>query len=175
MIELLGQLGRTEDTGVLLGLIEGFERDRSRLRRSPRLGHFQDDALSAPLLVRARTAAPVVRDRIIGLLASRPGWARALVDALGRGEIAARRIDASNRFRDRAEVADPAVIHRLESLWGKMPAPGSPEKKRRIAEVRGLLARRRQGERRPRQADLQRALCRLPQALRSRARTSAPS
>ena len=31
------------------------------------------------------------------------------------------------------------LVNRLESLWGKAPAPGSPEKKRRIAEIRGLL------------------------------------
>ena len=31
------------------------------------------------------------------------------------------------------------MLHRLESLWGKLPASGSTEKKRRIAEIRGLL------------------------------------
>ena len=138
MIELLGQLGRSQDTGVLLGLIEARSNGPIPLASIAALGHFQDDALSAPLLVRARAGAPVVRDRIIGLLASRPGWARALVDALGRGEIAARELTPAT-VQAIGRVADPAVIRRLESLWGKMPAPGSPEKKKRIAEIRGLL------------------------------------
>ena len=38
-----------------------------------------------------------------------------------------------------ARVADLALRQRLEALWGKLPTPGSPEKKQRIAEIRGLL------------------------------------
>ena len=102
------------------------------------LGHFQDPALAAPLLARARKAEPAVRDRIISLLASRPAWARALVDAVGRGDIAPRELTTANVLLI-GTVAEPAVAKRLESLWGKLPAPGSPEKKQRIAEVRGLL------------------------------------
>ncbi len=80
----------------------------------------------------------MVRSGILGLLASRPTWARALVDAIGRGEVAARDVTPAN-VQMIAKVAEPAVAKRLEALWGKLPAPGSPEKTRRIAEVRGLL------------------------------------
>ncbi len=102
------------------------------------LGRYQEASLSAPLLSRARSAAPPVRTNIFALLASRPAWARALVDALGRGEVATRDITPAN-VQTIAKVAEPAVVKRLETLWGKLPAPGSPEKTRRIAEVRGLL------------------------------------
>ncbi len=61
-----------------------------------------------------------------------------MVDAVGRGDVAPRELTPAN-VQLIARVADPAVVQRLESLWGKLPAPGSPEKKRRIAEVRGLL------------------------------------
>ena len=71
-------------------------------------------------------------------LASRPDWARALVDALARREIAPRELTPASVALI-ARLADPALSHRLESLWGKVPAPGSPAKKQRIAEIRGLL------------------------------------
>jgi putative membrane-bound dehydrogenase-like protein len=138
MIELLGQLGRAVDTKALLGLIAPGSSQQVQIAAVNALGHFQDTALSAPLLARAQSAAPFVRDRAIGLLGSRPEWARALVDAVGRAEIAPRELTPANVLLI-ARVADPAVVHRLESLWGKLPATGSPEKKRRIAEVRGLL------------------------------------
>src|SRR5262249_54934013 len=38
-----------------------------------------------------------------------------------------------------AQLSDPALLSRLEAAWGKVPRVGSPEKKKRIAEIRGLL------------------------------------
>jgi putative heme-binding domain-containing protein len=138
MIELLGQLGRGQDAIVLLGLIDPGSSTSIQLAAVSALGRFQDPALSASLLSHARSAAPPVRDRVVNLLASRPAWARALVDAVGRGEVAPRELTPAT-VQLIATVADPPLLHRLESLWGKLPSPGSPEKKRRIAEVRGLL------------------------------------
>ena len=138
MIELLGQLGRAGDRAVLLGLIEPSSSQSIQLAAVAGLGRFQDDLLAAPLLARGRTASPVVRDRIVGLLASRPAWAGALVDAVARRDFAARELSPAH-VQLIAQVGDPALVKRLESLWGKAPAPGSPEKKRRIAEIRGLL------------------------------------
>ena len=133
-----GQLGRSEDTRTLLGLIEPPASQQVQLAAVAALGHFQDAGLSAPLLARARAAAPVVRDRMLSLLASRPAWARALVDAVERREIAPRDLTPATVLAI-ARVADQPVLHRLEALWGKVPMPGSPEKQRRIAEIRGLL------------------------------------
>ena len=53
MIELLGQLGRSEDASVLLGLIEPASSQPIQLAAVAALGQFQDARLSAPLLVRA--------------------------------------------------------------------------------------------------------------------------
>jgi putative heme-binding domain-containing protein len=36
-------------------------------------------------------------------------------------------------------LGDAELTRRLESVWGLVPGPGSPEKARRIAEVRGFL------------------------------------
>ena len=92
MIELLGQLGRAGDRAVLLELIAPAISQSIGLAAVAGLGHFKDDALATPLLTRCRTAAPVVRDRIVSLLCSRPAWARELVDALARHEVAPREL-----------------------------------------------------------------------------------
>ncbi len=138
MIGLLGELGRDVDRPVLLGLLAPGVSQQIQLAAVAALGHFQDASLSAPLLARAGSGVPAVRNAIIGLLASRAAWAGALVDAVGQGDIAPRELTPAN-VQLIGRVALPAVVQRLESLWGKLPAPGSPEKKRRIAEVRGLL------------------------------------
>jgi putative heme-binding domain-containing protein len=38
------------------------------------------------------------------------------------------------------QLHDPELLRRVEKMWGRVPGPGSPEKIRRIAEVRGMLA-----------------------------------
>jgi putative membrane-bound dehydrogenase-like protein len=138
MIELLGQLARTEDRQVLLRLIEPSSSQSIQLAAVAGLGHWKEDALAAPLLERGRAATPAVRDRIMSLLCSRPAWARALVEAVARGDFAARELTPAH-VQLIAQVGDAAIMKRLESLWGKAPMAGSPEKKRRIAEIRGLL------------------------------------
>jgi putative membrane-bound dehydrogenase-like protein len=138
LIDLLGQLGRSEHTPVLMGLIEPAASQTIQLAAIAALGRFQDAGLAAQLLVRARSASHAVRERILSLLASRPAWAGALVDAVGRGEVTARELTPATVMTI-AGVADAALVRRLESFWGKLPSPGSPEKKQRIAEIRGLL------------------------------------
>ena len=38
-----------------------------------------------------------------------------------------------------AQLGNAPLVGRLEAAWGKVPRSGSPEKKQRIAEIRGLL------------------------------------
>ena len=101
-------------------------------------GLFSSRRSAAPLLARYRSAAPAVRDRILGLLCTRRAWARALLDAVEPRRIAAKELTPAH-VQLIAQLSDPALLSRLEAVWGKVPRPGSPEKKRRIAEVRGLL------------------------------------
>ncbi len=170
MIELLGQLGRAEDRlAACWALLErGLEPSRSSLPRSPPSGEFQDASVGRAV-ARVATDPPrrPCRDRILGLLASRPAWARALVDALGSGEIAATRPDAGPRPARSPRSSDPALLEPARSRSGaKLPRAGLARKEAADRRDPRPVARRRQGQRRPRQADLQGELCRLPQALR---------
>ena len=62
-----------------------------------------------------------------------PCWTRS-----STGEIAAKDLTPAH-VQLIAQLADPALLARLEAAWGKVPRSGSPEKKQRIAEIRGLL------------------------------------
>ena len=138
LIDVLGELGRTEDLSALTGLLKPGSSQAIQLAAVAALGHFEEPALAAPLLKHCRLATPAVRARVLDLMCSRAAWAKALVDALGRGEIAAKDLTNSH-VQLIAQLQDKALLERLEKLWGKVPRVGSPEKKRRIAEIRGLL------------------------------------
>jgi putative heme-binding domain-containing protein len=84
------------------------------------------------------SADPSLRARILGLLCTRRDWAGALLDAIKRHHVAAKDLTPAHA-RLIVQLGDPALAARLESAWGKVPRAGSPEKDRRIAEIRGLL------------------------------------
>jgi putative heme-binding domain-containing protein len=138
LIELLGQLGRTQDGPVLIAILRRDPSPPIQLAAIAALGSFGQPALAPPLLEHARSAPPAIRDRILGILCTRPDWTAALLDAIARRQISAKDLTPAHVQRV-AQLSDPALLDRLESLWGKVPRVGSPEKKRRIAEIRGLL------------------------------------
>lgn len=102
------------------------------------LGAFADPSAARPLLERYPSASPAVRTRILGLLCSRREWASALLDAIEHRRIVAKDLTAA-QVQVIAQLSDPTLLSRLEAAWGKVPRAGSPEKKKRIAEIRGLL------------------------------------
>jgi putative membrane-bound dehydrogenase-like protein len=138
MIELLGELGRADDLPALIQQLSRPSSQSIALAAIAALGHFQEPALATALLSCYRSAGPIVRDRILGLICTRPAWSRVLLKAISRGEIAAKDLTNSH-VQLIAQLHDSALLAQLEALWGKVPKPGSPEKKQRIAEVRGLL------------------------------------
>ena len=72
------------------------------------------------------------------MLCTRREWASTLLDAIEHRQIAAKDLTPAH-VQLVAQLSDPALLSRLEAAWGKVPRVGSPEKKRRIAEIRGLL------------------------------------
>ena len=129
------------------------------------LGHYHEPEIARSLLAAYRSAPSGVRQQLLSILCSRAAWASELLAAIARGEVAGKGADAGSCSAHRAIAADPALLDRLEAVWGKVPRVGSPEKKRRIAEIRGLLPEGDKGNAAARQGDLQGALRRLPQIL----------
>ena len=138
MIELIGQLARAEDLPVLLDLLAHPGSRGTQLAVLAALGRYQEATIAASLLAAYRSGEPAVRQRILALLCSRPPWARELVAAVARGAVSAKEISPAHA-QQIAQLSDPALLGRLEAVWGRVPRTGSPEKMRRIAEVRGLL------------------------------------
>jgi putative heme-binding domain-containing protein len=138
LIELLGALGRPEDLPVLVAILRRDSKASIQLAAVAALGSFQQPAAAPPLLACYRSASLSVRERILGLLGTRPVWARALLDAIARGEIAAKDLSPAH-VQLIAQLPDPRLLERLEAVWGKVPRAGSPQKQQRIAEIRGLL------------------------------------
>jgi putative membrane-bound dehydrogenase-like protein len=138
LIELLGELGRTQDLAALKALLNPRSSPAIQLAVVNALGQFQEPELAARLLEYARTASPGVRDRVLGLVCTRPAWTNALLDAIARGEVAAK-VLTNSHVQQITQLHDDVLLDRLDRLWGKVPRVGSAEKKQRIAEVRGLL------------------------------------
>jgi putative membrane-bound dehydrogenase-like protein len=138
LIELLGQLGRPDDAPLLIQTLGRGSSETVQLAVLAALGQLRQPTMAAPLLAYYREASPLVRDRILSLLCTRPAWARSLLDAIGRGEIAATALSRAQVLLI-AQLGDAPLVDRLEAAWGKVPRSGSPEKKQRIAEIRGLL------------------------------------
>src|SRR5262249_2721849 len=138
MLELLGQIARPKDMDFLCGTLGNAKAQAIELAAISALGHFDQPAIAEVLLARCGSGSPAVRDRSLALLCSRRAWAAALLDAVARGRIKPTELAPAHVQRI-AQLADPALLDRLESLWGKVPRTGSPQKKQRIAEIRGLL------------------------------------
>jgi putative membrane-bound dehydrogenase-like protein len=138
MIELLGQLGRSDDHAALIEILNRDPSATIQLAAVAALGGYSQPAIAPPLIERYRSASANVRARILGLLCTRRPWAGALLDAIEHRQLAAKDLSAGD-VQLVARLADPALLVRLEAAWGKIPRVGSPEKKQRIAEIRGLL------------------------------------
>jgi putative membrane-bound dehydrogenase-like protein len=138
LIALLGQLGRPEHLAALVEILRSKPVQAIELASVAALGTFHQPMVAAVLLKHYRTASQIVRDRVLGVLGARPAWTGMLLDAIARGEVAAKDLSPS-LILQMAQLRDPALIDRLETVWGKVPRSSSSQKERRIAEIRGLL------------------------------------
>ena len=138
LIEVLGQIPRDEAVSILLSLLARDAKPSVRLAAMSALGAYDRPEIARALLDNYTSFPKPVQSRAIDLLASRRPWASRLVEAIAAGRIPAK--DVTNaQAQAIARVGDDALKARLESAWGRLPGPGSPEKVRRIAEVRGML------------------------------------
>ncbi len=138
MIELLGQIHRDEDLPALVGLVKADPNPTIQLAAIAALGGYARSSVAAPLIERCATATPAVRSRILALLSTRKDWAVPMLEAIETRRISAKDLTTSHVLLI-SQLGDSPIMARLESVWGKVPRAGSPEKDRRIAEVRGVL------------------------------------
>jgi putative heme-binding domain-containing protein len=137
-IELLGQIGRASDLSALVTILRSRPGNSVELAVIAAMAGFPYRSAAVALLEFYPSASPSGRDRILALLSSRPAWAGMLLDALARGQISPKELKPAH-VQLVSRLSDPAVVDRLAALWGKVPRVGSPQKKERIAQIRGLL------------------------------------
>ncbi|MFO0952637.1 MAG: PVC-type heme-binding CxxCH protein [Isosphaeraceae bacterium] len=137
-LELVGQLAPAEALPALLKIIGSPDEKAVHADVLAALGGYNAPEVATSLVAAYRGLAPSVRDRALSLLCTRAEWASTLLDAL-----ASKKIDPKDlrppQVQQIVQLNDSKLTGRVESVWGKVPGPGSPEKIRRIAEVRGFL------------------------------------
>ena len=138
LVEVIGQAGTVEDLATLLGLLGADEDAGIRLPALNALGGFHQPEVAAGLVERYATLDPIAKGRALDLLCTRKAWAGPLLDALAAGRIPAKDLRPAQVMQV-AQLGDASLIERIEKAWGRVPKPNSPEKTRRVAEVRGML------------------------------------
>ena len=139
LAEVLGQVESSENLASLLALLDEDGRAALQSAAINALGGYNQPEIAARLLAIYPKRNASVRDRILTLLCSRPGWAGQLLDAMDKGQVAPKDVRTQHVLQ-LVQLHDPELVRRVEKVWGRVPGPGSPEKVRRIAEVRGMLA-----------------------------------
>ncbi len=136
LVELLGQLARPESLPVLLDLVDSDASLTPAILNA--LGGFRDPEIATRILARYPKLPPSLRDRALTLLCTRSSWASELLDVIAEKTVNPRDLRPA-QVSQILQLDDPALSRRVETLWGRVPGPGSAEKTQRIAEVRGFL------------------------------------
>ncbi len=102
------------------------------------LTFFDHADIPQQLLNRWHAFGPAERKEAIGTLASRPAYARALMQGLREKKLSASDISAFHA-RQMASFEDEALNRELQELWGALKST-SEEKKQRIAQWKGKLS-----------------------------------
>ncbi len=135
---------------LLAALVErrvpGLAKDLQALARDPSLrgltlrslAAYDDPATPEVILGHFAEYSAAEREDAIATLAARPAWARALLEALGRGQVPRRDVSVSIA-RQLQAFGDPRLSEQLEKVWGKVQ-PTSKAKAGLLAKYKALLA-----------------------------------
>ena len=127
-IRALAAAGPADGAGLLQGLLS----DRSVIAEALRgLARYDDPETPTIALQRVGLYAPDDRAALVDLLASRPAFARHLLDAVARGRLTRDEISAFHA-RQIADFDDDALTQRLEEVWGRVRA--SAEDRRQLVD-----------------------------------------
>ena len=138
LAELVGQLARPNGLPVLLSMVEDDKEQAFFQNVLKALGGYKDLEVATRLVARYPKLPPASRDRVVTLLCSRPVWASVLLDAMAEKKISPKDVRPPQALQI-VSLGNEVLTSRVQQIWGRLPGPGSPEKIKRIAEVRGFL------------------------------------
>ncbi len=102
------------------------------------LAAYDDPTTPEIILRHYADYSPAEREDAIATLAARPAWAKALLEALGRGQIPRREVSVSIA-RQLQAFGDQRINEQLEKVWGKVQ-PTSKAKAGLLTKYKSLLA-----------------------------------
>ena len=142
-IELLGQVGKPEAVPALLEAARTSRWHSVRRAALAALARFDDPRIGAGI-VQAYPQLPPdqdVRPTAVGVLAGRPAWATALLDAVAHGAIPRGDVPPEQVERLR-EPDDPAVAALADKVFPRAVQATSDAKAKEVAQDQGSRRRR---------------------------------
>ncbi len=106
------------------------------------LGRSEDPRVAAVVLAAYSHFEPELQPRAIELLTQRSVWAKALLDAVGRHEIAADALNV-NQVQRMLGFRDKELAALVEAKWGSVRTERNPAREKVVREMKSLITSRR--------------------------------
>lgn len=145
LIELLGQVGKTDCVPVLLALLESAKTDGLRGAALSALQTFPDVRTADRVLALYPKLSASLRGRAQSLLASRPASGLALLQAVDAGLIAPRDVPFDHLQR-LTTYKDERIGKLIAKHWGTIAPATAGEKISRIRSINLILSRGGKGD-----------------------------
>jgi putative heme-binding domain-containing protein len=139
-IRTLGELKRPAALKPLLSLIGGKESAAVRAAALVALQRYESPAVAAGLIAEYPQMPSALKDKVRDVLASRPAWCAAMLEAVESEAIPARDF-TPDQIRRVVLHNDAPLTARSEKLWGQVRPATSFEKRGRIQAIAQLLAK----------------------------------
>jgi putative heme-binding domain-containing protein len=144
LVELLGQVGKSDNVTLLLDLLVAAKTDGLRGAVLSALQPFPDDRIAERVLALYPRLPSALRARAQGLLASRPTSGLALLRAVDAGIIAPRDVPI-DRLQRLTTFKDERIAKLIAKHWGTIAPATAGEKISRIRSINSILSRRGKG------------------------------
>jgi putative membrane-bound dehydrogenase-like protein len=145
LVELLGQVGKTDCVPLLLDLLTSAKSDALRGAVLSALQPFPDERIAEHVLTLYPRLSSALRARAQGLLASRPATGLALLWAVDAGRIAPRDVPL-DRLQRLSTYKDERIAKLIAKHWGAIAPATAGEKISRIRSVNLILSRGGKGD-----------------------------
>ena len=142
-VESLGALLKLGDKNVLDDVAAIFAEPKKNsvaLRAAilAALGRSEDPRVAAVVLTAYSHFEPELQPRAIELLTQRSVWAKALLDAIGRHEIAADSLNV-NQVQRMLGFRDKELAALVEAKWGSVRTERNPAREKVVREMKSLI------------------------------------
>jgi len=125
-IQVFGQIRHAPAVPVLLEIVEKAKEVESKNAALNALQHFMDDAIADRIIGLHDQLPDAAREPAQTLLASRPAWAVAFLEAVRAGRCRAALVEPSMVKRMQL-IADPRVGELTRAVWGELAGSSTEE------------------------------------------------